>query len=226
MNCSRPLPAHAPAHYALGHHLSLSGNEDEAKLVFGEMLKAAPNPEAAFAELHEQDECDEEQYPQLETLLLAFPKELSTSKSGLLLLAEAQEGQEKISAAIKTLQRVITLKAEADDYSYLAQLLRKARRFAETVTAATQAIKLSENEGSTAMAYFERACARSQLGLKKAALADLEQVLKTDAIYVFEGEDADLKPLAALPEFKALVEKAEKLYEEKFGGRVKSIPVK
>jgi tetratricopeptide (TPR) repeat protein len=296
-------PAHAPAHYALGHHLSLSGDADEAKrkeaiqralaplqryaqlmpydtrvwlslastyesldqlseaesayrtaiereptylahrtgllifhlthqqsdkakLVFGEMLKAALNPEAAFAELHDEEEWDEEQYPQLEALLLAFPKELSASKSGLLLLAEAQQGQEKTAAAIKTMQRVIALKAEADDYSYLAQLLRKARRFAETVTAATQAIKLSEHEGVTAMAYFERACARAQLGLKKAALADLEQVLKTDAVYAFEAEDADLKPLAALPEFKALVEKAEKLYEEKFGGRVKSTPVK
>jgi transglutaminase-like putative cysteine protease len=184
---------------------------DKARTVFGEMLKVAPKAEAAFAALIEDDDAVYDFGPQLETLLLAFPKEVGASKTALLTLAEAQNSQDKTAAATKTLQRALALKpadATVHDYAFLAQLLRKGRRFAETVTAASKALTLGE-AAATASALFERACARAQLGLKKAALADLRQLIETGALYVFQDDDPDLKPLAALPEFKTLVEQVK-----------------
>lgn len=184
---------------------------DKARAVFAEMLKVAPKADTAFAALVEDDDAVYDFGPQLETLLLAFPKEVGASKTALLTLAEAQNSQDKTAAATKTLQRALALKpkeATAHDYSFLAELLRKDRRFAEAVTAASKAITLGE-EAATAVPLFERACARAQLGLKKAALADLRQVVESGALYVFQADDPDLKPLAALPEFKTLVEQVK-----------------
>jgi tetratricopeptide (TPR) repeat protein len=184
---------------------------DKARAVFSEMLKAAPKAEAAFAALIEDDDTVYDFGPQLETLLHAFPKEVGASKTALLTLAEAQNSQDKTAAATKTLQRALALKpadATVHDYVFLAQLLRKGHRFAEAVTAASKALTLGKGEETT-VPLFERACARAQLGLKKAALADLRQLIETGNLYTFQDDDPDLKPLAALPEFKTLVEQVK-----------------
>lgn len=184
---------------------------DKARVVFGEMLKLAPKADTAFATLIEDDDAVYDFGPQLEALLLAFPKEVGASKTALLTLAEAQNSQDKTAAATKTLQRALALKpadATVHDYAFLAQLLRKGRRFAETVTAASKALTLGKDE-ETAAPLFERACARAQLGLKKAALADLQKMIELGALYAFQPDDPDLKPLATLPEFQTLVEQVK-----------------
>lgn len=181
---------------------------EKARATLGEMFKVA-RPETVFATLRENDDLAYDFGAEVETLLQAFPKELSASKTGLQLLAEAQEAQEKYAAASKTMARVLTLEPDTYDYSYQALLLRKQRRFAEAVTAATQSLKLAKPENSTGLAYFTRACARAQLGAKKLAIADLQKLLETEQVAFFDLEEADLEPLAALPEFKALAEKVK-----------------
>jgi hypothetical protein len=56
-------------------------------------------------------------------------------------------------------------------------------------------------------AHVERACALAQLGRQQEALAALKQaVTRFPYIRASLKEEADLKPLAHLPEFKALLE--------------------
>jgi transglutaminase-like putative cysteine protease/tetratricopeptide (TPR) repeat protein len=148
-------------------------------------------------------ENDKAGHRRLEELLQGFPKELAGSRAGLRRLAHAQSEQEKYDAALQTLQRVLTLGAEADDYVRIAHTNRSARRFAPALTATDDAIKL---ESDNAGAYFERACALAQLGRLPEALTALKRALELDADESENLEDNDLKVLGQLPEFKKLLE--------------------
>src|SRR5262249_34081300 len=126
------------------------------------------------------------------------------SVAGWVLLAGAQEAQNKTGDAIKSMQRAIAIKPFADSYEYLSRLYRSQRRFAEALNAANQAAKLNEKSVD---AQFERACSLAQLGRKREALAALKQMLELDPETVFDPDEPDLQPLAATPEFKAMKEK-------------------
>jgi transglutaminase-like putative cysteine protease/tetratricopeptide (TPR) repeat protein len=194
----------------LDHHSALVNlhlrydQGEKARAAFAEMLKAAPDADEAFAQLVEEDGFDPDYAKLLEQLLLAFPKELSSSKEGLALLAEAEETQNKIADAIKTMHRAVAIEAEAGDFEYLSRLYRQQRRFTEALNASAQAIRLDEKSVN---AYFERACSLAQLGRKREAMAALKQMMEIDSETVFDPEEPDLQPLAALPEFKAMIEK-------------------
>jgi tetratricopeptide (TPR) repeat protein len=194
----------------LDHHSALVSfhlrydQPEQARSALAEMLKAAPDADEAFALLLDDEGFDPDYAKALEQLLLAFPKELNGSKEGLVLLADAQETQDKIAEAIKTMQRAVAIEAEAGDYEYLSRLYRRQRRFTEALNAANQATKLDDQ---SANAYFERACSLAQLGRKREALAALKQMMEIDAEPVFDPEEPDLQPLQALPEFKAIKEK-------------------
>jgi tetratricopeptide (TPR) repeat protein len=136
--------------------------------------------------------------------LLAFPKELEGSVTGLVLLAGVQEAQNKIGDAIKSMQRAIAIEPYSGSYEYLSSLYRSQRRFTEALGAANQAVKLDED---SADAHFERACSLAQLGRKREALAALKRMLEIDSEAVFDPDESDLQPLAAMPEFKAMKEK-------------------
>jgi tetratricopeptide (TPR) repeat protein len=136
--------------------------------------------------------------------LLAFPKELEGSVTGLVLLAGVREAQNKIGDAIKSMQRAIAIEPYASSYEYLSSLYRSQRRFTEALGAANQAVKLDED---SADAHFERACSLAQLGRKREALAALKRMLEIDPEAVFDPDEPDLQPLAATPEFKAMKEK-------------------
>ncbi len=177
---------------------------EKAKTAFAEVLKAAPDADEAFEQLIDEEGFDPDYAKLLEQLLLAFPKELAVSKTGLSLLAEAQETQNKIAEAIKSMQRAVAIEAEAEDYEYLSRLYRQQRRFTEALNAAGQAVKLDDK---SANAHFERACSLAQLGRKREAMAALKQMMETDPEWLFDPDEPDLQPLAALPEFKALKEK-------------------
>ncbi len=194
----------------LEHHSALLGlhlrydRPEKARPILAEMLKVAPDPDEAFMQMVDEEGFDPDYAKSLEQLLLAFPKELSGSKVGLVLLTEAQEAQNKIADAIKTMQRAVAIEADAGDYEYLSQLYRRQRRFTEALSAANQAVEFDEK---SADAHFERACSLAQLGRKREALAALKQMMEIDPDAGFDPEEPDLQPLAALPEFKALKEK-------------------
>ncbi|HEY8462080.1 MAG TPA: tetratricopeptide repeat protein, partial [Blastocatellia bacterium] len=97
--------------------------------------------------------------------------------------------------------RAIAIEPYASSYEYLSSLYRSQRRFTEALGAADEAVKLDED---SADAHFERACSLAQMGRKREALAALKQMLQIDPETVFDPDEPDLQPLAAMPEFKAL----------------------
>ncbi len=188
----------------------LSSDEPEkAKADFGGMLKIAPNDDEAFDGLYDEGGFDPDYARSLENLLLSFPQELAASKSGLVLLANAQELQNKSSEAVKTMQRAVAVKAEAEDYEYLSQLYRQQQRYTEALNAANQALKLDDRY---ATAHFERACSFARLGRRRDALAALKQMMASDPEEFFDPDEPDLQPLANLPEFRALKEKMKEAF--------------
>jgi tetratricopeptide (TPR) repeat protein len=177
---------------------------EKAVASFAEILKLAAGADEAFESLDIEEGFDPDYASALEELLLTFQKELESSKEGLVLLARAQEGQNKTTDAVKTMQRAVAIDAEREDYKFLSQLYRQQRRYTEALNAANQALKL---DGKFALAYFERACSLTQLGRKREALASLRQMISLDGDPSFDPDEPDLRPLANMPEFKALKEK-------------------
>jgi tetratricopeptide (TPR) repeat protein len=191
-------------HTALVNFHLLNDHPDKAKSAFAGMLKASSNVDEIFGEFSDDEGYDPDYAKALEPLLLAFPKELEGSVTGLVLLAGAQEAQNKIGDAIKSMQRAIAIEPYASSYEYLSSLFRSQRRFTEALGAANEAVKLDEDSSD---AHFERACSLAQLGRKREALAALKRMLEIDPETVFDPDEPDLQPLAAMPEFKALKEK-------------------
>ncbi|HEX8772895.1 MAG TPA: transglutaminase domain-containing protein [Pyrinomonadaceae bacterium] len=146
---------------------------------------------------------DKPGHARLEELLMVFPGELARSKVGLRRLAHAQAEQEKYDAALQTMQRVLALGLEVYDHVQIARTNRSARRFAPALKAADEAVKVASEYGE---AHFERACALAQLGRLPEALAALKRALELDEDLGESLDDEDLKALAALPEFRKLLE--------------------
>ncbi|MBO0720218.1 MAG: hypothetical protein J2P41_05315 [Blastocatellia bacterium] len=192
-------------HYATLVSFQLMCDEPEkAKESFRQMIGAAANPDEAFEWLLDDEGFDPDYAMTLEGLLLAFPKELEGSKSGMVLLANAREAQNKMGEAIKAMQSAVALGGDADDYEYLSELYRQQQRFTEALNAANQAFKLDDKSASV---QFERACSLAQLGRKREALAALKQMMVLDPEIIFDPEESDLQPLANMPEFKLIKEK-------------------
>ncbi|HEU0178081.1 MAG TPA: tetratricopeptide repeat protein, partial [Blastocatellia bacterium] len=192
-------------HYtALVNFHLLNDHPDKAKSAFARMLKASTDLDEIFGQFSDDEGYEPDYAKALEPLLLAFPKELEGSVTGLVLLAGVQEAQNKIGDAIKSMQRAIAIEPYASSYEYLSSLYRSQRRFTEALGAANEAVKLDED---SADAHFERACSLAQLGRKREALASLKRMLEIDPEAVFDPDESDLQPLAAIPEFKAMKEK-------------------
>ncbi|HEV2666655.1 MAG TPA: transglutaminase domain-containing protein, partial [Blastocatellia bacterium] len=198
----------------LDHHATLvnfhllNDHPDKAKSAFARMLKASSDVDEIFGQFSDDEGYDADYAKGLEPLLLAFPKELEGSVTGLVLLAGVQEAQNKIGDAIKSMQRAIAIEPYASSYEYLSSLYRSQRRFTEALGAANQAAKLDED---SADAHFERACSLAQLGRKREAMAALKRMLEIDPEAVFDPDEPDLQPLAAMPEFKAMKEKMKEV---------------
>ncbi len=194
----------------LDHHTALinfhlaNDHPEKAKSAFSRMLKASSDVDEVFGQFSDDEGYEPDYAKALEGLLLAFPKELESSVTGLILLAGVQEAQNKIGEAIKSMQRAIAIEPYASSYEYLSSLYRAQRRFTEALNAANQAVRLDED---SADAHFERACSLAQLGRKREALAALKRMLEIDEQAAFDPDEPDLQPLAATPEFKALKEK-------------------
>ncbi|MGH9768664.1 MAG: transglutaminase domain-containing protein [Blastocatellia bacterium] len=201
-------------HTALVKFHLLYDKPEKAKSAFARMLKASSDADEIFGQFAEEEEYDPDYAKALEALLLAFPKELEGSVAGWVLLAGVQDAQNKTGDAIKSMQRAIAIEPYSSSYEYLSQLYRTQRRFTEALNAANQAIRLDE---SSVDAQFERACSLAQLGRKREALAALKQMLELDPETVFDPDEPDLQPLAAMPEFKAMKEKMK----EAAGGETK-----
>ncbi|HEY7181478.1 MAG TPA: transglutaminase domain-containing protein, partial [Blastocatellia bacterium] len=188
-------------HTALVNFHLLNDHPDKAKSAFTRMLKASSDVDEIFGQFSDDEGYDPDYAKALEPLLLAFPKELDGSVTGMVLLAGVQEAQNKIGDAIKSMRRAIAIEPYSGSYEYLSSLFRSQRRFTEALSAADEAVKLDEDSSD---AHFERACSLAQLGRKREALAALKRMLEIDPEAVFDPDEPDLQPLATMPEFKAL----------------------
>jgi len=200
-------PAYLNHHRALVVFLLPGEEAEKVRAAFARMLAAVSDPDAAFEELrleYGEERPTDEDGRAIEALLLAFPKELEGSYAGWALLALAQTVQNKFPEAVRSLQRAMTIETIPEDYAVLSTLYRAQRRFPEALNAADQAIRL---DAALTGAHLERACSLAQLGRKRESLGALKQVLKLDPEGFFFPDEPDLQPLAALPEFKAIVER-------------------
>ena len=192
-------------HHAALVNFLLDGEKlEQAKAAFAQMLKASTDADEVFEYLDDGEGFDADSAKIREALLLAFPKEVAASQSALRLLADLQEAQNKIAEAIKSIQRVIAIEATTEDYESLSRLYRQQRRFTEALAAANQALKLDD---SATYLQFERACSLAQLGRKREAITALKEALESESKASVDLDEPDLKPLAIMPEFKALKEK-------------------
>jgi tetratricopeptide (TPR) repeat protein len=176
----------------------------KAKASFAEMLKIAPKADDAFDGLYDEEGFDPDYAKELEDLLLEFQPKVESSRSGLVLLAHAQEAQNKTVEAVKSMRRAVAIDARAEDIQYLSHLYRQLRRYTEALNGANQALKL---DPQLAMAHFERACSLAQLGRKREALAALKLMMALDRDSLFDLNEPDLQPLLNMPEFRVLKEK-------------------
>lgn len=149
------------------------------------------------------DPAEAELLARYEALLLAFPQQIAQSQTGLRSLARVQQSLGKMPEALRSLERAIAIKATAGDYIYLAQLNRQSKRARAALAAADQAVKLEKDEVG---GHLERAYALIALGRQTEAVASLKRVLEiAPTLREYLAEDEGLKPLAALPAFKALL---------------------
>ena len=194
----------------LDHHAALVNfllNREElekAKAAFAQMLKAATDADEVFEYLDDEEGFDADSAKIREELLKAFPKEVGENQAALRLLASLQEAQNKTAEAIKSTLRSIAIEATTDDYESLSRLYRQQRRFTEALAAANNVLKLDD---SATEIQFERACSLAQLGRKREAIVALKEAMESDLSQFFDLDEPDLKPLATMPEFKAIKEK-------------------
>ncbi len=185
---------------------------DKVRAVLAEAFTVSQDADEVFKALGNQvtlfddhDDPIKERCHNLEMLLTSFTKELAASQEGLRLLARTQEWQENYDAAISSERRALRLTPDPYDHVRIAFLQRKARRFLLSLAAADQAVKLN---AEYAGAYYERGCNLARLKRPKEAIKALQKAVEFNPGYqeMLEAE-ADLKPLASLPEFRALLPK-------------------
>jgi Flp pilus assembly protein TadD len=105
-------------------------------------------------------------------------------------------------------ERLFNVAAQIDKTSTgphiaIAELYRKQSRWAAALKAADQAVAIDPKDSE---AHYQRACALARLRRLKDAMAALTKSVELDEEQTYYiGEEEDLKPLAALPEFKKLL---------------------
>lgn len=199
---------------------------EKARQVLLEALKIHSSADEVFAALGEEvtlfDEDDKvipERCQSLEQLLSSLPKEVSASREALQLLSRSQRWQENYDAAIKSLQRAAPLGLETYEHTEMAVLHRLAKRYAQSLAAANQALKLDVNY---AAAHYERACSLTQLKRYREAIAALKKSIELNDAYQQMLNVDDLQPLTKMAEFKALLPKPESEPKDEKSGETTS----
>lgn len=139
-----------------------------------------------------------------EKLAASEPTRLKVSSGANLLMGRVHLDAGRYAVALKYFNVAAQLDKNAPGpYVMMASLHRKQSRFAAALKAADQAVNLDREDSE---AHYQRACALARLGRLKDAMSALEKAIELDekqADYI--ADEADLKPLSALPAFKKLV---------------------
>src|SRR5690349_20668813 len=118
----------------------------------------------------------------------------------------AQSGH--AAQALPLLKWALVLKKDyLEAHDTLANAYRTLQNWTAALAAADAAIAIKADNGE---AHYYRACALARLGRSKQALVALKRAIELDEEYAEEiSDEADLQSLNDLPEFKALLPKAE-----------------
>lgn len=144
-----------------------------------------------------------------EKLAAIEPGRVKLSSDANLILGRINLDARKYATAFNYLNAAAQLdKKSSAPHIVMSTLHRKQSRWAAALKAADVAIGIDREN---AEAHYERACALARLGRLKDAMSAIQKVLELDPDYATWMEDeADLKPLASLPEFKRLLAEPEK----------------
>ncbi|HYE72776.1 MAG TPA: hypothetical protein VEF04_05570, partial [Blastocatellia bacterium] len=179
-----------------------------------EAYKIAGSPDIVFADLEEQtEEVEKEESARYESLLRTQAEIIAKNKHGWHLLANMQNAQGNLAGALKSMQQTLSLEPDESDYSSIAYYHNQLKQPQAALEAAEQAIKLNEEYLPP---YIQQFYAYMQLKRYTNALTTLEKIEELSPGYLAEDNFAeeDLKPIAAMPQFKALLEKSKKAAAE------------
>lgn len=146
-----------------------------------------------------------------EGLAAAAPERLAGNYTANMNLARVRVNADRARDALPLLKRAIELDPKnSGPHTLMNTAYRKLHNFLAALKAADSGIALDEKDGE---AYFGRACALAELRRPAEAIAALKKALESDDESYTSEEletEADLKPLAALPGFKKLIEELKK----------------
>ena len=139
-----------------------------------------------------------------EKLAASEPARVKGSSGANLLVGRVHLDAGRYAVAFKYFNVAAQLDKKAPGpYVMMASLHRKQSRFAAALKAADQAVNLDREDSE---AHYQRACALARLGRLKDAMSALEKSIELDEKQVvYIADEADLKPLSALPAFKKLL---------------------
>ncbi|MCI0487105.1 MAG: tetratricopeptide repeat protein, partial [Blastocatellia bacterium] len=144
-----------------------------------------------------------------EGLIAAQPERLERNADANYYLAHIRIHNGRPREALLLLRKAIELDPDSvETHNALAEAYRALKDWRNALAAADAAIKIDTEDAES---HYYRACALARLGRKTAAIAALKRAIEIDDEWAFElEEEEDLKPLAALAEFKKLLPKEEK----------------
>ena len=196
-------PADSDAYVQLVLFLSLNERVADVKPVlvsYDEHKDTDENVfESALHELYFSDEAGA-----AEKLASSEPLRVKDSSGANLLVGRIHLDAGRYAVAFKYFNVAAQLDKKAPGpYVMMASLHRKQSRFAAALKAADQAVNLDREDSE---AHYQRACALARLGRLKDAMSALEKSIELDEDQLrYIADEADLKPLSALPAFKKLL---------------------
>ncbi len=144
-----------------------------------------------------------------EALARLLPAMIETSLNANLNLARIRMNAGRAAQALPLLRRAADIdKKSSLPWSTMSECYRALKNWTAAFSAANTAIARNPEDGD---GYYELACAQARLGRPRDAIASLKRAVELDPFLADAiEEEADLKSLAALAEFKKLLTEAKK----------------
>jgi tetratricopeptide (TPR) repeat protein len=139
-----------------------------------------------------------------ENLARLLPSAMSTSSEVNLYLARMLMNAKRTAEALPLLRKAAELdKKSANPWTAISECYRALKNWAAALSAANTAV---DRDAEDPDAYYQRACAQARLGRLREAMVSLKRSIELESYMADDIEnEADLKPLSSLPEFKKLL---------------------
>ena len=139
-----------------------------------------------------------------EHLARLLPGAMNTSSDVNLYLARMRMNANRAADALPLLRKAAELdKKSSSPWTAMSECYRSLKNWAAALSAANTAVDRDVEDPD---AYYQRACAQARLGRLRDAMASLKRSIELESYMADDIEnEADLKPLSSLPEFKKLL---------------------